>query len=68
MKGLVFSLVLMLFSCLYLDLWAQGNIPPPPPQNPPPPVPITGIEYLLVGGGIYGIYRFSKKRNKDKEA
>jgi hypothetical protein len=44
---------------------------PPTPALPPPDpdrVPITGIEYLLVGGAAYGVYRFSKKRNKNNQA
>jgi hypothetical protein len=44
---------------------AQPNLPPPDPDV----VPITGLEYLLIGGGAYGIYRLSKKKNsKNKEA
>ncbi|MDH4093035.1 MAG: hypothetical protein OEV74_21775 [Cyclobacteriaceae bacterium] len=33
------------------------------PQTPDA-VPITGIEYLLIGGGAYGISRLLKNRNK----
>ncbi len=44
---------------------AQPDLPPPDPDV----VPITGLEYLLIGGGAYGIYRLSKKKNsKNKEA
>ena len=44
---------------------AQPDLPPSDPQV----VPITGLEYLLLGGGAYGIYRLSKKKgNKNKEA
>ena len=44
---------------------AQPGPPPPDPQV----VPITGLEYLLLGGGAYGIYRLSRKKgNKNNEA
>lgn len=44
---------------------AQPGPPPPDPEV----VPITGLEYLLLGGGAYGIYRLSKKKgNKNNEA
>jgi hypothetical protein len=66
MKSFLYSLLLVLVVSVSIDLSAQGNVPPPPPQNPGDPVPITGIEYLLLGGGAYGIYRFSKKRNKEQ--
>ena len=52
-------------ACIQVTLYAQ---PAEPPQNPPAPVPITGIEYLLLGGGIYGMYKFAKKRNTEKGA
>ena len=29
-----------------------------------PKVPITGLEYLLIGGGAYGVSRLLKNRNK----
>jgi hypothetical protein len=34
------------------------------PQNPPPPdeVPITGLEYLLISGGLLGGYKLLKKK------
>ena len=36
------------------------------PGDPPPPdtVPITGIEYLLGGGVVYGIRSLLKRRKK----
>jgi hypothetical protein len=51
--------------------WAQaqpGN--PGGPGNPagdPDAVPITGLEYLLIGGGVYGASRLMR-RKKDKSA
>lgn len=38
------------------------------PQNPPPPqdtpVPITGIEYLIISGGILGGYKLLRNKGK----
>lgn len=58
----------------YLAIWLVFAMPdvygqPPtggPPGNPPPPngVPITGIEYLLGGGILYGIRSLLKARKK----
>jgi hypothetical protein len=41
-------------------LYAQPN----DPQTDPDAVPITGIEYLLIGGGAYGVSRLLKHRRK----
>ncbi len=57
MKVLLFSITLMLTSIV---VRAQPNNPP---QNPDP-VPITGIEYLLIAGGAYGVHKFSKRKAK----
>ena len=43
-------------------LFAQPDPPPPDPAV----VPITGLEYLLIGGAAYGMYRYQKK-NRAKE-
>ena len=32
--------------------------------NGAPAVPITGLEYLLIGGGAYGVSRLLKHRRK----
>lgn len=58
MKVRLFCITIILLTSIVVR--AQPNNPP---QNPDP-VPITGIEYLLIGGGAYGVYRFSKKRSK----
>jgi hypothetical protein len=42
---------------------AQPNNPPQVPDR----VPITGIEYLLLAGGAYGVHRFSKRKVKIKK-
>ncbi|MEI9919975.1 MAG: hypothetical protein WDO14_14440 [Bacteroidota bacterium] len=39
--------------------WTTGD--PDPPDNP---IPITGIEYLLGGGILYGIRSLLKARKK----
>ena len=63
MKIFLLSILLILLTSLFVV--AQPGPPPPDPDI----VPITGIEYLLLGGGAYGVYRFSKKKaNKNKEA
>jgi len=48
------------FSGMVTLAWAQ----PQTPNGDPQAVPITGIEYLLIGGGAYGISRLLKNRNK----
>lgn len=63
MKIFLFSLYLVLLTFASI---AQPTGPPPPD---PPVVPFTGLEYLLLGGGAYGIYKLSKKKNsKNNEA
>lgn len=37
---------------------------PQDPQTDPDAVPISGIEYLLIGGGAYGVSRLLKNRTK----
>lgn len=59
MKGLLLSVFIVVASSA--SLMAQPN---PPPQ--PNIVPITGLEYLLLGGGAYGAYRLHKKKKNQK--
>ena len=62
MKIFLLSVYIILLTSVFVV--AQPNLPPPDPNI----VPITGLEYLLIGGGVYGVYRFSKKkRNKNTE-
>jgi len=53
---------LMFLSVSYGQLVAQPAINP---EDDPDRVPITGLEYLLIGGGVYGASRLLR-RNKDK--
>jgi hypothetical protein len=63
MKIFLFSIYLVLLTSV-LALAQPG---PPPPD--PDVVPITGLEYLLIGGGAYGLYKLSRKKNsKNNEA
>ena len=52
----------ILFSCVVF----LSNAQPGDPNKDPDAVPITGLEYLLIGGGVYGISRLLKK-GKPKE-
>lgn len=61
MKFFVLTIILLLLTSVFI-------IAQPVPPDQPEPVPITGIEYLLIGGGAYGIYRFQKKRKKKDQA
>jgi hypothetical protein len=63
MKVLLASISLLLFSTLWV--YGQPGNPGTPPGNP---VPITGLEYLLIGGGAYGVARLLKKKTKNENA
>jgi hypothetical protein len=65
MKFILSSIAILWFTTI-LVIAQPPTIPTLPPE--PEPVPITGIEYLLLGGGAYGIYRLKKGRNNKKEA
>lgn len=62
MKGPIKIIYVILFLMSPFFAAAQvGN-----PASDPDKVPITGLEYLLVGGGIYGASRLLKKgKSKD---
>ena len=53
----------ILLSGIATFAWSQPQ-PQNPQTDPDNPVPITGIEYLLIGGGAYGVSRILKNRNK----
>jgi hypothetical protein len=55
----------ILFLAVALTLQSQ----PDDPATDPDRVPITGLEYLLIGGGAYGVSRLLKNRkNKPNES
>jgi hypothetical protein len=55
---------LILFFCLVSDINAQ---PGDPNGGRPPGVPITGIEYLLGIGGLYGLKKIMNRSKKNKD-
>ncbi|MBS1557192.1 MAG: hypothetical protein JST69_00580 [Bacteroidetes bacterium] len=58
-------LILSLFIGVSITLSAQPGGGRPCPKPPcPPPVPITGIEYLLGLGGLYGIKKLITDQKK----
>lgn len=46
-------------------------LPQTPPEDPtdddPDAVPITGLEYLLIGGGIFGVFRKIKRKSSQED-
>jgi hypothetical protein len=52
-------IVLLMFTVVSIDLFAQPGDPGDPGDNP---VPISGIEILLVGGGALGAYKAFKNK------
>lgn len=63
-KRFVFVTLMLCFFGGVGIVFAQPGPPPPPDQDPTDPVPITGVEWLLVAGGAYGVKRFYDKRSK----
>lgn len=60
---IVRRLALLMFLS-FATLCAQAQ-PAEDPETDPDAVPITGIEYLIIGGGAYGVSRLLRKK-KDK--
>lgn len=61
-KYIALSLVLSAISIV-------GNSQPENPGDNPDAVPITGLEYLLIGGSVYGVSKFLKNRkNKHNQS
>jgi hypothetical protein len=57
------------FRILFLIILTAVTVsaqPPNPDAVDDQPVPITGLEYLLISGGILGGYKMFKNRNKEK--
>jgi hypothetical protein len=50
---------------LSLASWYAQAQPAVNPEGDPDAVPITGLEYLLIGGGAYGVSRLMRGK-KDK--
>ena len=63
-RRLAFLVTLSLISWCVQAQVGPGN-PGNPPEGDPDVVPITGLEYLLIGGGVYGASRLLR-RKKDK--
>lgn len=63
-KKALFVLVLILIADRATDVYAQ---PTNPPGGDPDKVPITGIEYLLVSGGLLGGYKLLKRKQAKEE-
>lgn len=62
MKGPSKIIYVILFSMSAFFAVAQPLDQPPDPAGDPDAVPVTGLEYLLVGGGIYGVSKLLNKR------
>lgn len=57
--------LLFLLCIVVLSLWQTAVFGQPgDPPNPDDPVPITGLEYLIGGGILYGIRSLLKARKK----
>ena len=65
-KILPISIAIVLFAIIS---WSAQPTPPgdPGPTGGPDNAPITGIEYLLGIGGLYGIKRLMKRKSSDKD-
>lgn len=57
-------LVMLFFISLGFVGFAQPTDPGGDPFDPTDPVPITGVEWLLIAGGAYGVKRLYDKRSK----
>ena len=58
--------IMLTLTILLGGIAGTGYSQPNPPQNPqknPDAVPISGIEYLLLAGALYGAYRLTICRN-----
>jgi hypothetical protein len=67
LKGyLVLNILLLVCSLAFSQ---PGDPPPPDPPIPDDnPVPITGIEYLIISGGILGGYKLFKSKKEHNPA
>ncbi|MGC3944267.1 MAG: hypothetical protein QM762_07085 [Chryseolinea sp.] len=60
-RRLAFTVILLLTSWYAQAQVGPGN-PGNPPNGDPDVVPITGLEYLLIGGGVYGASRLMRRK------
>lgn len=67
-------ILIFLLSVVALFLWQSADVfgqpgggPPGNPGNPDTPVPISGLEYLIGGGIVYGIRSLLKARKKHSD-
>lgn len=63
--------ILIFFLCMVILCFWQMAVFGQPPGNPPgdppdPDIPISGLEYLIGGGVLYGIRALLKARKKDQ--
>ena len=59
---MIFFLVLLLCS-----IWQVTSAQPGDPGGDPDRVPISGIEWLLIGGGIFGARKIYQKYRTDQK-
>lgn len=58
----------LVFLIVLITGFTRVNAQPTNPADDPDRVPITGLEYLLIGGGAYGVSRIIRgKKGKDKD-
>jgi hypothetical protein len=66
MRFIVVLLTFLLLSSIHS--WAQvcPGCPELPPSDPGAPVPLTGVEYLLIAGGVLGVNKLRKSLKSEK--
>lgn len=63
-KSILFGALIISSAALYAQPGGGGK---PCPRPPCPQVPITGVEYLIGIGGLYGVKKLiDRSKNKDK--
>lgn len=66
MNSFIKSLLVLLFLIQMDILNAQPTGGPPPPAGEP--VPLTGAEYLIAAGALFGINKIRKSLKKTKHS
>jgi hypothetical protein len=54
----------LFFLLIFISASAQPRRPGPPPPDPGQPIPISGIEYLVAAGALWGGRQLLKKKNQ----